>query len=125
VWWILAALVSLIAWALYWPVGLLEERMWVPILVTALAVVGVVVLFIVQKIRAKKAANALEQAILQQGSQQAMNARPERRAEIQELHRQIQEGISALKRRSSAGQARGGRPLRAALVRDRRPARRR
>ena len=102
-WWILAALVSLIAWALYWPVGLLEERMWVPILVTALAVVGVVVLFIVQKIRAKKAANALEQAILQQGSQQALNARPERRAEIQALQQQVTQGISALKQSKLGG----------------------
>jgi type VI secretion system protein ImpL len=97
VWWILAGLISLIAWALYWPVGLLEERMWVPIVVTAVAVLGVVGLFVYRKIAAKKAASALEQAILQQGAQQAMNARPERRAEIQALQTQMSQGISTLK----------------------------
>ena len=102
-WWILAALISLIAWALYWPVRLLEDYLWVPIVVTAVAVVGVVVLFVVRKIRAKNAANALEQAILQQGSQQAMNARPERRAEIQALQQQVTQGISALKQSKLGG----------------------
>jgi type VI secretion system protein ImpL len=103
VWWILAALVSLIAWALYWPVRVLEDYVWVPIVVTAVAVVGVVVLFVVRKIRAKNAANALEQAILQQGSQQALNARPERRAEIQALQQQVTQGISALKQSKLGG----------------------
>ncbi len=101
-WWILAALISLIAWALYWPVGLFEA-LWVPIVITAVALVGVVVLFIIQKIRAKKAANALEQAILQQGSQQALSAKPERRAEIQALQTQVTQGIAALKQSKLGG----------------------
>ncbi|MEZ4297696.1 MAG: type VI secretion system membrane subunit TssM [Polyangiaceae bacterium] len=101
-WWILAALVSLIAWAFYWPVEWLESPT-VPIIVTAVALVGVVVLYVVRRILTKKAANALEQAILQQGSQQALNARPERRAEIQALQQQMTQGIGTLKQSKLGG----------------------
>ena len=46
-----------------WPkVRDLLQHIWVPIVVTAVAVVGVVVLFVVRKIRAKNAANALSRA---------------------------------------------------------------
>jgi type VI secretion system protein ImpL len=112
VWWILAALVSLIAWALYWPVQLewLETRIWVPIVVTVVATLGVVGLFLYRRFAAKKAAAALEQAIMQQGSQQAMNARPERRAEIQALQSQMTQGISTLKT-SKLGGKRGAAAL--------------
>ncbi|MBK8253530.1 MAG: type VI secretion system membrane subunit TssM [Polyangiaceae bacterium] len=101
-WWILAALVSLIAWALYWPVKWLEGPL-VPIIVTSVAVVGVVVLYVVRRFAAKKAASALEQAILQQGSQQALSAKPERRAEIQALQQQMTQGIGTLKQSKLGG----------------------
>jgi len=103
VWWILAALISLIAWAFYWPVGWLEDRMWVPIVVTTVALLGCIFLFIYRKIRAKQAANALEQAIVQQGAQQALSAKPERRAEIQALQTQVTQGIAALKQSKLGG----------------------
>jgi type VI secretion system protein ImpL len=103
VWWILAALVSLIAWAFYWPVGWLEDHIWVPILITALAAGFCIFLFVYRRIRAKAAAKALEQAIVQQGAQQALNARPERRAEIQALQQQVTQGISALKQSKLGG----------------------
>jgi type VI secretion system protein ImpL len=103
VWWILAALVSLIVWAFYWPVGWLEDYLWVPIVVTIVAFAACAFLFVFRKIRAKSAAKALEQAIMQQGSQQAMNARPERRAEIQALQQQVTQGIASLKQSKLGG----------------------
>src|SRR4051812_28505819 len=71
--------------------------MWVPIIVTAVIAVFMIVLFIYQRVSMGRAASALEKAIAQQGAQQALNARPERRAEIQELQKQVQTGINALK----------------------------
>jgi type VI secretion system protein ImpL len=58
---------------------------------------------------ARRAAKKLENAIVQQASQQAMNARPERRAEIQALQKQVHAGISALKQ-SKLGRGRSARP---------------
>src|SRR5262245_37745388 len=92
--WVLAALVILIAWALKF---VLDLALWIPIVVTAVVLVATVTLFIVRRVRAASAAKKLEQAIAQQGAQQAASARPERRAEIQELQRQVQNGINALK----------------------------
>ena len=86
-WIILSGLLILIAWALWWVLG------WgttIPILATA-------VIFLVKWLLARRAAQKLEGAIAQQGNQQAMNARPERRAEIQELQKQLTAGIDALK----------------------------
>ncbi|HSO00557.1 MAG TPA: type VI secretion protein IcmF/TssM N-terminal domain-containing protein, partial [Candidatus Nanopelagicales bacterium] len=66
--------------------------------VTAVVVLLLVGLVLYRRIRAARAARALEKAIAQQAQEQALNAKPERRAEIQELHRQVQAGIDALKR---------------------------
>jgi type VI secretion system protein ImpL len=94
VWWIFGGLLALIAWALWlvlsWPI-------WIPITASVVVVVGLLGLFITRKLLARRAAGALERAIAAQGNQQALNARPERRAEIQELQRQLQQGMSALK----------------------------
>ena len=103
--WILAALVALIAWALWF---LLELPLWIPIVVTAVMLVTAVAVFVLRKVRAARAAKALEQAIAQQGAQQAANARPERRAEIQELQRQVQGGINALKASKLGGGKKSG-----------------
>jgi type VI secretion system protein ImpL len=94
VWWVLSALVILIFWALKF---ILDLGWWIPITATAVVVVIGVALFILNRFRASRAATALERAIAQQGAQQALNARPERRAEIQELQKQVQSGINALK----------------------------
>jgi type VI secretion system protein ImpL len=105
VWWILSGLLILIAWTLKlifgWP-------FWIPIVATAVILTFVVALFIFRRIRASRAATALERAIAQQGAQQALNARPERRAEIQELQKQIQTGINALKQSKLGGGKKGG-----------------
>jgi type VI secretion system protein ImpL len=93
-WWILGGLVVLIVWALWlvlsWPI-------WVPITASGVVLVGLVGLFVARKLLASRAAGALEKAIAAQANQQALNARPERRAEIQELQRQLQQGMAALK----------------------------
>ncbi len=80
---------------------------WVAILITAVVVLGLVTLVLWRRIRAARAARALEKAIAQQAQEQALNSKPERAAEIQELHRQIQQGISALKASKLGGNKRG------------------
>ncbi|AKT43387.1 type VI secretion system membrane subunit TssM [Chondromyces crocatus] len=93
-WWILLALLILIAWALWFT---LELHLAIPIALTVVVALAAVALIVYRRFRASRAASAMERAIVQQGAQQALNARPERRAEIQELQRQVQSGIAALK----------------------------
>jgi type VI secretion system protein ImpL len=96
VWWILSGLLVLIVWTLKL---ILQAALsiWVPIIVTIVIAIFMIVLFIYQRVSVGRAASALEKAIAAQGAQQALNARPERRAEIQELQKQVQTGINALK----------------------------
>jgi type VI secretion system protein ImpL len=96
VWWILSGLLILITWTL---TLILQGALpiWVAIVITSVIVLFMIVLFIYGRISAGRAASALERAIAQQGAQQALNAKPERRAEIQELQKQVQTGINALK----------------------------
>jgi type VI secretion system protein ImpL len=96
VWWILSGLLILIIWTLK---IILQAALsyWVPIIVTIVISIFMIALFIYQRISIGRAAGALEKAIAQQGAQQALNARPERRAEITELQKQVQTGINALK----------------------------
>jgi type VI secretion system protein ImpL len=98
VWWILTGLLLLVVWALWFVLDLFFD-VWIglPIIATSVIFVIAVVIFVIRKVRASRSANALEKAIAQQGAQQALNARPERRAEIQELQKQVQGGINALK----------------------------
>ncbi|EYF01261.1 type VI secretion system membrane subunit TssM [Chondromyces apiculatus] len=93
-WWILSGLFILIAWALWYT---LDLALAIPIVLSVLVVLGVIAVLIYRRFLMGRAASALERAIVNQGAQQAMNARPERRAEIQELQRQVQSGIAALK----------------------------
>jgi type VI secretion system protein ImpL len=104
VWWILSGLLILIVWALEF---IFSFSLWIPILATALIVTFTLTLFIFRFIQAQRSASALEKAIAAQGAQQAMNARPERRAEIQALQQQVQGGIAALKT-SKLGGKKGG-----------------
>ena len=95
-WWILSGLLILIIWTLKL---ILQAALtiWVPVIVTIVIAIFMIVLFVYQRIAIGRAAGALEKAIAQQGAQQALNARPERRAEITELQKQVQTGINALK----------------------------
>ncbi|WP_437732260.1 type VI secretion system membrane subunit TssM [Sorangium sp. So ce1335] len=92
--WVLFGLLLLISWAAYFT---FELSAAIPIAASVVIALSAVALFVFRRLQAGRAASALERAIVQQGAQQALNARPERRAEIQELQRQVQGGISALK----------------------------
>ena len=110
--WILSALFILLVWAVYFVAfnGLADTPglpMWVPIAISAAVVLGLIGLVVYRRVRAARAARALEKAIAEQAQEQALAAKPERRAEIQELHRQIQEGINALKTSKLGGGKRG------------------
>ncbi|MGK4001979.1 type VI secretion system membrane subunit TssM [Sorangium sp. So ce1036] len=92
--WVLFGLLLLISWAAWFTFSL---SIAIPIATSVLIALSAIALFVFRRVGARRAATALERAIVQQGTQQALNARPERRAEIQELQRQVQGGISALK----------------------------
>src|SRR5260221_3130215 len=91
--WVLGALVLLLAWTAWF---FLSLALWIPLVATGIVVGGLVGLAVYRRVRAARAARALEKAIAQQAQEQALAAKPERAAEIQELHRQIQQGIAAL-----------------------------
>ena len=80
---------------------------WIPLTATVAVVLFLVGLLVYRRIRAARAARALEKAIAQQAQEQALNAKPERRAEILELHKQIQAGIASLKTSKLGGGKRG------------------
>ncbi len=101
--WILGALIILLVWAVWFvfppaePGGPEVFPTWIPITVTVVVVVLLVGLWLIRRIRAARAARALEKAIAQQAQEQALAAKPEDREEIQALNKQISEGIAALK----------------------------
>src|SRR4051812_1003811 len=104
--WILSALIVVLAWVawLFLPIGM---PIWVPCAITLAVVLMVVGIIVFRRIRAARAARALEKAIAQQAQEQALAAKPERIAEIQELNKQFQQAISALKASKLGGGARG------------------
>jgi type VI secretion system protein ImpL len=102
--WILSFVFLALVWVAWWflqpPEGVPETEifpLWVAIVITAVVVLALVTLVVVRRIRAARAARALEKAIAQQAQEQVAAARPEERAEIQALQRQMLEGIRALK----------------------------
>jgi len=108
--WILSALFLALVWGVWFILrptgpgpGAEVFPTWIPLVITAVVVVALISLVVYRRIRAARAARALEKAIAQQAQEQALNAKPERRAEIQELHRQLQEGINALKQSKLGG----------------------
>jgi type VI secretion system protein ImpL len=72
------------------------------ILLTLVAVLLVVAYYVIRKLRAVAKARAIERELMKQAEQQALNARPDRRAEIIELKVQIERGMRSL-RESSLG----------------------
>jgi type VI secretion system protein ImpL len=105
--WLLAIFLIIGTWVggyfLTWP-------LWLEILLTVLAVALVVGWMVFRRIRAVMKARALERELLKQAEQQALNARPDRRAEILELQVQMQRGLAALKQ-SRLGTAGAGSAL--------------
>ena len=92
--WILAAVITLAVWAAGW---FFDIALWIRIVVTIAAALFVVGFYVVRRVRAKNAAKALERELMKQAEQQAANARPDRRAEINELHAQFKRGLASLK----------------------------
>jgi type VI secretion system protein ImpL len=92
--WILAVVVVIATWALGF---FFNIALWIKLLVTAAAVLFVVGYYVVRRLRAKAAARGLERELMRQAEQQAANARPDRRAEINELYAQFKKGLNALK----------------------------
>jgi type VI secretion system protein ImpL len=114
--WILSALFLAVVWTVWFllrPPADIEGPAvesfptWLAITITAVIVLLLVGLVVYRRIRAARAARALEKAIAQQAQEQALNAKPERRAEILELHKQIQDGIASLKASKLGGGKRG------------------
>jgi type VI secretion system protein ImpL len=87
--WLLAIFIVIGTWVggffLDWP-------LWLKILLTVVAVLIVVGWYVFRRVRASMKAKALERELLKQAEQQALNARPDRRAEILELQVQMQRG---------------------------------
>jgi type VI secretion system protein ImpL len=111
--WILSALFLALVWAVWFVLRPTEGGgpeiesfpTWIPIATTAVVVVALVGVVVYRRVRAARAARALEKAIAQQAQEQALNAKPERRAEIQELERQILQGINSLKSSKLGGKS--------------------
>ncbi len=102
---ILFALLAALSWAIFW--FILQWGVLLPIIVTIGLAVAALVIFAIRTLRARRSAKALEKALSDQGKQQAMNARPEKRAEIEALQKQITDGIGALKSSKVGGKQRG------------------
>ena len=112
--WILSALFLALVWAVWFLLrpgegGPEVESFptWIPVTLTVAVVLLLVGLIFYRRGRGARAARALEKAIAQQAQEQALNAKPERRAEIQELEKQILQGINALKSSKLGGGRRG------------------
>jgi type VI secretion system protein ImpL len=91
-------LLSLTITAGIWVAGhFLEWPLWVEVVPTCVVLVALVTWLVARRVRAALKARSLEQELLRQAEQQAMNARPDRRAEILELHSQMQRGLQALR----------------------------
>src|SRR3954469_5496511 len=92
--WILAAVLLTAIWVGGYFLGL---PLWIEIVASVGVVLVVVGILVFRRLRAVRAAKALEREIMRQAAQQAANTRPDRRAEIVELQEQIQKGIASLK----------------------------
>lgn len=75
------------------------------VILTLLIVLIFGVVLAVRYWREQRAATALENELLRQSDQQAANARPDRRAEIQQLSQKMQQGIQSLKQSRLGGRA--------------------
>jgi type VI secretion system protein ImpL len=108
--WIVAILLLCVIWGGSWALGLLEIE--VPLSVRVLATIAVVLLVVgvvvFRILRARARAKALEREIMKQSERQAAQVRPEKRAEVIELQRQIAQGIRALQQ-TKLGAKHGGR----------------
>ncbi len=110
--WALAVIVLVLTWGsvLLLRVMEVDVPMSIPLIVTVVTVAAVLGWIAWRKARALARAKELEREILRQSEQQAAMARPDRRAEINELQKQVLAGISALKN-TKVGKRHGARAL--------------
>jgi type VI secretion system protein ImpL len=98
--WLIAILITVGAWVggtlLGWPI-------WLEILITVGAFLLVVGWYVGGRVRGLLKARAIERDMLKQAQQQALNARPDRRAEIMDLQAQMQRGLQALRQAPNSG----------------------
>ncbi|MFO0672253.1 MAG: type VI secretion system membrane subunit TssM [Polyangiaceae bacterium] len=98
--WLLALFIVVGTW-----VGgfFLGWALWLKILLTVFAAMIVGGAYLGRRIRASMRDKALERELLKQAEQQALNARPDRRAEIAQLQVQFQRGIQSLRQSRLGG----------------------
>ncbi len=107
--WIFGILIILAVWVIWFlfppaePGGPELLPFWLAVTISVVILGALITLWVVRRVRAARAARALEKAIAQQAQEQALNAKPEEREEIQALYRQIAEGINALKASKLSG----------------------
>lgn len=89
------SLLTLGAWGI---VLVTHAPIWIGIVVSIVAVTAFLVTLVARHVRAKLRASALETELLRQASQQAENARPDRRVEVERLRAQMKAAIDSLKR---------------------------
>src|SRR5580658_10077129 len=98
--WLIAILIVVATWVggtlLGWPI-------WLEILITVFAFLLIVGWYVGGRVRGVLKARAIERDMLKQAQQQALNARPDRRAEIMDLQAQMQRGLQALRQAPNSG----------------------
>lgn len=115
--WILVSFILLIIWGAWFLLapepGSLDPQIfplsWA-VTLTVIVLAFVVGLYIYRRVRAARAARALEKAIAQQAQEQVAKAKPEDTAEVRELQRKMMEGMKALKQ-SQLAEGKKGDPL--------------
>ncbi len=101
---VLFVLLAGLGWGLWF---ILRFSHWIAVGVSGGMVLAIILTFILKRVFASRAASGLERALADQGRQQAMNANPQRRGEIQAMQEQISAGIKALKDSKLGGKKRG------------------
>lgn len=106
--WFLVIFVLLVTWVGGYTASLfgVDVPLWLQLTITVAMVLLVAGIYLYRRWRAKAAARALEREILRQSEQQAIAAQPDKRAELEEVRRQIEQGIDRIKK-SKLGKARG------------------
>lgn len=116
--WILGILIILAVWALWFVFPPDPETgggelipTWLAITVTVVVLGLLIALWLVRRIRAARAARALEKVLREQAQEQALKAKPEESEEIRALYRQLAEGINSLKASKLGGGKKGDQAL--------------
>ncbi|MCA9574643.1 MAG: type VI secretion system membrane subunit TssM [Myxococcales bacterium] len=91
---ILAFLLLLAVWA---AALFFDLTLWLPIGVTVLVLAALVAVWVVRRIKARRAARDLEKALVEQGAQHAAGASPALQAELAQVQAEFDKAVAALK----------------------------